>query len=171
MGFTSIRIEAIEKTQERFAAYILIVKADHEIYKDLKDTIVCRDMSCLFGSYSNFRFNGMSLDVEDLRSAVYPYSPEDAAEYIKISPEEFLEDMGRNPMTQCYDLDIQHFLHLCVQMKGVPRLEESLNLRRILNMEDTEIMRIIYSFVKGPDQKVKKGKSRGNQGQEEGTPL
>ena len=87
---------------------------------------------------------------EDLRSAIYPYSPEDAAEYINISPEEFLEDMDRNPRTQCYDLDIEHFLHLYVQMKGVPRLEESLNLRRILNMEDTEIMRIIYSFVKGP---------------------
>ena len=53
-------------------------------------------------------------------------------------------------MTQCYDLDIEHFLHLYVMMKGVPKYEESLNLRCILNMDDTEIMRIIYSFAKGP---------------------
>ena len=107
-------------------------------------------MSCLFGSYSNFKINRISLDVEDLRSAIYPNPPEDAAKFIKISPEKFVEDMDENPMTQCYDSDIDHFLHLYVMMKGVPKYEESLYLRLILNMEDTEIMWIIYSFVKGP---------------------
>ena len=37
-----------------------------------------------------------------------------------------------------------------VMMKGVSKYEESLNLCRILIMDDTEIMRIISSFVKGP---------------------
>ena len=35
-------------------------------------------------------------------------------------------------------------------MKGAPKYKESLYLPCILNMEDTEIMWIIYSFVKGP---------------------
>ena len=50
VGFTSTRIDALEKTQERLAAYILIVKADHEIYKDLKDTMA-RQQSLGQGSY------------------------------------------------------------------------------------------------------------------------
>ena len=71
------------------------------------------------------------------------------AEYINISPEEFIEDMDENPMTNCYELNIEHFLHLYVTMKGMPKYEEILRLRRILDMEETSIMNIIFSFVHG----------------------
>ena len=92
-------------------------------------------MSCIFGSYSNFKHNGKSLDVEDLRSILYQHPPEDAAEFIKISPEKFLEDMDENPMTQRYNLDIEHCLQLYVSLKGIPRYEESLRLRALLKMD------------------------------------
>ena len=110
---------------------------------------LCRDISCIFGTYSNFTVRGTCIDVEDLRSAIYPNAPTDAAEYIKISPEEFIEGMDENPMTDCYELNIEHFLHLYVTMKGMPKYEEILCLRRIVDMEETAIMNIIFSFVHG----------------------
>ena len=110
---------------------------------------LCRDISCIFGTYSNFTVRGRCIDVEELRSAIYPNAPTDAAEYINISPEEFIEDMDTNPMTECFELNIEHFLHLFVTMKGMPKYEETLRLRRILDMEETSIMNIIFSFVHG----------------------
>ena len=57
--------------------------------------------------------------------------------------------MDDNTMTQCYDLDIEHFLHLYVMIKGTPKYEEILCLHRILDMEETAIMTTIFSFVQG----------------------
>ena len=57
--------------------------------------------------------------------------------------------MDDNTMTQCYDLDIEHFLHLYVMIKGTPKYEEMLRLCRILDMEESAIMTITFSFVQG----------------------